>query len=333
MATTHYGFQEVVGTNNIDLVSDINTPLGQIDTTIYNLASARRADFTDFVVVGDSWSTLNNPLYGGTVWHTYVANKLNQTVHVYAANSVGFVANSSTTTTFPIEATNAANDTTYNHNNVGIVYLVGGVNDASRNIVGIGGSSPTNSAYYTAINDTITTLTSAFPNATIYFIPNYGCNFHQYTYNYLSYWSQQVLVHSNTNVAYCPNFMHYCIAYTDIFQSDHLHLNNYGNMQFSNFALNPFSRPFHRMDLSSSGNITLSKNGDVLELYGNCTNGTTLTMGYGLSYAVGSLGFTTAVSSSANAFFSATARGESVTLTAEVPNSLTAYFGETRSIF
>lgn len=35
MATTHYGFQEVVGTNNIDLVNDINTPLGQIDTALY----------------------------------------------------------------------------------------------------------------------------------------------------------------------------------------------------------------------------------------------------------------------------------------------------------
>lgn len=45
MATANYNFTELVGTNKINLVNDINTPLQQIDTALKGVADDIPTDY------------------------------------------------------------------------------------------------------------------------------------------------------------------------------------------------------------------------------------------------------------------------------------------------
>lgn len=67
MATTNYNFTELVGTNKINLVNDINTPLQQIDTALKGVADDIPTDYattTDLSNLTNRVSTLETTSSG-----------------------------------------------------------------------------------------------------------------------------------------------------------------------------------------------------------------------------------------------------------------------------
>ena len=113
------------------------------------------------IFIGDSITAgygLQNP---ETDTYTHqLSSALNMTEHTYAQDGAGFVANA---TTAPFNSLNtltekAIADTTFNHNDVGVIFLMGGINDDY---------TQANAAATNCTQDIIKLHTS-FPNATIY---------------------------------------------------------------------------------------------------------------------------------------------------------------------
>lgn len=79
MATTNYNFTELVGTNKINLVTDINTPLQQIDTALKSVADDIPTDYattTDLSSLTTRVSTLESSLTSLTTRVSALENKL-----------------------------------------------------------------------------------------------------------------------------------------------------------------------------------------------------------------------------------------------------------------
>lgn len=73
MATTNYNFTEIVGTNKINLVTDINTPLQEIDTALKGVADDIPTDYvttTDLTNLTSRVSTLEST---STAYETRIA--------------------------------------------------------------------------------------------------------------------------------------------------------------------------------------------------------------------------------------------------------------------
>lgn len=154
-------------TNNETNINSINANLNALHAnTVENAAdlyntiqySQKRKHI---IFIGDSITAgygLNNP---ETDTYTHrLSSALNMTEHTYAQHGAGFVATALET---PFNSLNtlterAIADTTFNHNDVGIIFLMGGINDDY---------TQANTAVTNCIQDIIK-LHENFPNATIY---------------------------------------------------------------------------------------------------------------------------------------------------------------------
>lgn len=158
---------EMAQTNKTD-IADIDKNLNALHantvddaTKLYELIQYN-AKRTDIVIIGDSITAglgLDNP--DTTAYPELLAQALNMTKHVYAQSGAGFVAAAATApyNTLNSLVTQAITDVTLNKNNVGIVLLMGGINDDYEQAV---------QAAQNAIND-LTLIHKNFPNAQIYF--------------------------------------------------------------------------------------------------------------------------------------------------------------------
>lgn len=153
-------------TNKSD-ITDINANLNALHANTVNDATKLyeliqyNAKRTDIVIIGDSITAglgLTNP--DTTAYPELLAQALNMTKHVYAQSGAGFVNPSANApyNTLNSLVTQAITDATLDKNNVGIVLLMGGIND--------GYEQATQSAQ-NATND-LTLLHTNFPNAQIY---------------------------------------------------------------------------------------------------------------------------------------------------------------------
>lgn len=129
-------------------------------TKLYELIQYN-AKRNDIVIIGDSITAglgLKNP--NTTAYPELLAQALNMTKHVYAQSGAGFVAASleAPYNTLNSLVTQAITDPTLDKNNVGIVLLMGGINDSYDQAT---------QAARNATND-LTLLHTNFPNAKIY---------------------------------------------------------------------------------------------------------------------------------------------------------------------
>lgn len=154
-------------TNKTD-IADIDASLNALHANTVNDATKLyeliqyNAKRNDIVIIGDSITAgfgINNP--NTNAYPELLARSLNMTKHVYAQSGAGFVATSleAPYNTLNSLVTQAITDTTLDKNNVGIVLLMGGIND---------GYEQATQAAQNAIND-LTLLHTNFPNAKIYF--------------------------------------------------------------------------------------------------------------------------------------------------------------------
>lgn len=130
-------------------------------TKLYELIQYN-AKRNDIVIIGDSITAglgLDKP--NTTAYPELLAQALNMTKHVYAQSGAGFVnaSREAPYNTLNSLVTQAITDTTLDKNNVGIVLLMGGINDNYEQAT---------QAAQNAKND-LTLLHANFPNAKIYF--------------------------------------------------------------------------------------------------------------------------------------------------------------------
>lgn len=153
-------------TNETD-IADIDANLNALHANTVNDATKLyeliqyNAKRNDIVIIGDSITAglgLNNP--NTTAYPELLAQALNMTKHVYAQSGAGFVAASleAPYNTLNSLVTQAITDPTLDKNNVGIILLMGGINDSYEQAT---------QAAQNAIND-LTLLHTNFPNAKIY---------------------------------------------------------------------------------------------------------------------------------------------------------------------
>lgn len=140
-----------LGANTVNDATNLKNTINNKQNSYYN---------SDMVFIGDSITQG----YGATDagrdrWPTLICNYFNATQHNYAVGGAGFTVNGqSSNGRFDIQATTAANDNKYDHNNVRLVFISGGVND---NLTDENSTANTNATLC------VNTLRTAFPNATI----------------------------------------------------------------------------------------------------------------------------------------------------------------------
>ncbi len=151
-------------TNEITARTNADTALGNRITNEVTALNNAIDDIYDepehWVIIGDSYSYgQTSALEGVTMWYTYITGasgtRRNVTLHNYARAGAGFVH--STGTPFPTQATQAANDTSYDHRKVTRVIVFGGIND-------IASAEPVATVQSNALT-TFETLSTAFPDA------------------------------------------------------------------------------------------------------------------------------------------------------------------------
>ena len=140
-----------LGANTVTNATALKNTLNNKQNSYYN---------SDMVFIGDSITQG----YGATDvgkdrWATLICNYFHATQHNYAVGGAGFTVNGQASNgRFDVQATTAANDNKYDHNNVRLVFISGGVND---------NLTTENSAANTNATLCVNTLRTAFPNATI----------------------------------------------------------------------------------------------------------------------------------------------------------------------
>lgn len=139
-------------------IEDINGEIASINTDIQT-ANGRIDDINNrlgedkyMVVIGDSFSAGSQT--GQPFWHSIVANQLGLVVQNQAVSGSGFV----TGTTFQTQVNTLPNNIT--SDNVGVVYVLGGLNDLRA-------SNYNESAFSNALSSFVTTLKTRLPNVRV----------------------------------------------------------------------------------------------------------------------------------------------------------------------
>lgn len=275
MATPNFGFQTISDSQSIDIVNAVNTPVTQIDTTLSGIAPLDSTPtsgstkgvtsggvyeavhaLTDFIVFGDSWSTLTNALYTGTCWTTQIANRTGLTEHNYAVNGAGFVHG----TTIATQFATAQADTSYDHSRVKYVFVVCGINDVANNET-VSGSD---------VQPLFTNIRTEFPNAKYLYALNRPVNFNTSYSTFASKIRDFVL---NGGFTFLNSFGLYAWGYNAIF-TDGTHFNNYGNQQFATYMLAEGNTQFPQIiniqqSSTTPSNVRLAKSAHGVALWSN----------------------------------------------------------------
>lgn len=147
MATTHYGFTTVNGSDTVDVQKAVNTPLQQIDDTVYVETNE------PLVVIGDSWGQGWSPDGTHKSWIDYMKDNFS-VLDSIATGGSGFVNG----TTFTQQMTTVANRLTQTQrDSVKFVVVGGGINDYAKSLQDID----------TGVSNFISNTKSSFKNAKI----------------------------------------------------------------------------------------------------------------------------------------------------------------------
>ena len=134
-----------------DSTNTVNAKFTVIENRLSNLEPK-----TDFVIIGDSYSRVGDGLSTSDYWWYKLSQKLGLTPHNFSVGGCGFVQG---TTPYITQISNAAADTSFDNNDVGLLIIYGGVNDCYNNF-SIGG-------YITIIENALALAKTSFPNAQI----------------------------------------------------------------------------------------------------------------------------------------------------------------------
>ena len=133
----------------------LNNHINSLSDTVY---------LTELVILGDSFSQgyLAGGGYANPNMSQIIADELNLNLHNYGVNGAGYTISGNT---FQSQATRAISDTSYDHNKVKYVIVIGGINDA--NLGDINGVE-------TASKLLVETLGNHFTKAEIVLAPCWG---------------------------------------------------------------------------------------------------------------------------------------------------------------
>ena len=147
-AGANYNALVALGAETPEKASALKTAISEKEHSIYG---------THAVWLGDSIT--EGYLAGSNPYRAIINNAFNFTAHDYWMGGTGWIA--AKTPSFPTQANNAIADTSYDHNLVSSIFLIGGVNDFPSS------DSDADRIRVNVINACNSLLTS-FPNAMIY---------------------------------------------------------------------------------------------------------------------------------------------------------------------
>lgn len=151
--------------NNVNTqVNALSATTAQVETNKNNVNTLFNYSANHMVIIGDSYSSASH--LNGTLWCNIVAKHMNMQLHNFADPGAGYIhPGDINKQNFSGEIDRAAADTSFNNNQVGIVILIGGVNDFIFSKPNI-----TNGNVYmkTYVLPTFDKLVTSFPNARIY---------------------------------------------------------------------------------------------------------------------------------------------------------------------
>ena len=204
---------------------------GQIDAIADDVEALQNAHRNEiWVVIGDSFSDPNLSGYISnsiTVWPSIIRrNGVN--VKNYSKSGAGYVH--STGDSFVIQAMNAANDTSYDHDKVTRVIIYGFVNDVS--------SSENTSTLMVNVQNMTTVLRNAFKYADIDVYPNWYVR--QLSIQDQTYFGFLQLACENAHITYHQESAYLLMNYVpnNVFLSDNLHPNQLGQNIISSYFMN-----------------------------------------------------------------------------------------------
>lgn len=231
--------------NITTLQGDVTTIEGDISTLQTTLQNAMHSkaipimlDKKELVFLGDSYAVGYQDSTGTDLpladrFTKLVANNLGMNLHDYSEGGAGFSESYGTSiSTFPKQAQAAAADTTYDHDNVGLVIIIGGRNDYSTS---------NDNLVVNGVESTIQQLITAFPNARIFYAFAYDWGrtgnkaelrmWHnmRIIYRTMQYYAKSVFVAKNSWTWF--------LGQKELFDNGSLHPNTYGHKAFAQMIL------------------------------------------------------------------------------------------------
>lgn len=151
--------------NNVNTqVNALAATTAQVETNKNNVNTLFNYSANHMVIIGDSYSSASH--LNGTLWCNIVAKQMNMQLHNFADPGAGYIhPGDSNKQNFSGEIDRAVADNSFDNNQVGIVILIGGVNDFIFSKPNI-----TNGNDYinTYVLPTLNKLVTSFPNARVY---------------------------------------------------------------------------------------------------------------------------------------------------------------------
>lgn len=157
-------FDGRIAKNTKDIAKNAND-IAAVKTVVDNLESHVG---TEFIVIGDSWSDTDPSTTTYIKWPITFQKYTRMNIHNYARNGasvVGSTPDPGQSGNFLGQVNKAINDTSFDHSRVGLIVIMGGVNDYR--------SGRTFSDVAEAWSGHIASLTAAFPKARIVSFLNY----------------------------------------------------------------------------------------------------------------------------------------------------------------
>lgn len=260
--------RERIDTTNKN-IEEVKENIEEIKENIYANYSK---DKSEIIVMGDSISQgwLATGKYSSNAPWKILGTKLNKNVHNYGVNASGYtIVNNS----FISQAYKAIDDSTYDHDKVFAIFVIGGINDMNND----------NASYDNIRNNrdiVIETLSSHFKGVPIYIIPTYSSNVLTLQREYkLSAITSKIDAKYSCGVI-CRDLALWSYTNHKYISSDMIHFTDNGYNVFTNDIISyifggscgSFSDCYKEIALSGAfkGTIYLCRNNNSISLYTYC---------------------------------------------------------------
>ena len=256
--------------SNIEQIkANINSNIEQIKENIYANYSK---DKSEIIVMGDSISQgwLDTGTYSENAPWKILGAKLNKNVHNYGVNASGYtIVNNS----FISQAYRAIDDSTYDHDKVFAIFVIGGINDLNND----------NASYDNIRNNRdilIETLSSHFKGVPIYIIPTYSSNTLNVDREYkLSSLTSKISCNKSCAVI-CRDLAMWSYTNHQYISSDYIHFTNEGYNIYANDIVSTmfggvcgsFLNCYKKIELKDAfeGTLYLCRNDKSITIYSFC---------------------------------------------------------------
>ena len=249
-ANTTYGIGTTANYGHLKITDELTNAGASTGTaasakSLYEYATANRRHL---VIIGDSFTDTNTREYA---WPSYMTEF---TVHNYAKSGAGFVDQTSTPRTFPVQLNTAISDVAFDNSDVCAVIVYGGINDFLH-----GSSATTVSSVMSQMYDTITeNFVNAKPIIVFMNAPNTAKET-RWTLNGVTLYLADVIKGDNRRPIIPGNNILVPYTPSTVFDADNIHPNATGMRVIAGFMRAAIYGYYNRMRYDMWGPQTVTR--------------------------------------------------------------------------